>query len=354
MPIPTSAKKTFFAVLKVAISVTILSWLFYDAAQENQFSEIANREKNWAWLTTALLLCLLAHFISFVRWRMLVQAIDIPFSTVDAIRIGLIGVFFGLFTLGVVGGDSLRIYYASRHAKDKLAQVICSVFADRAIGMLTMFSIATVGFVVLNIDFDNPENPQKLKTLKYACLLISIATAIGWGTVLGFVFAPKLLSTSISRGLSWVPKVDELAKQLASVVLLYRSRMGVLFASVLWSIAVNICFIGSVYLIAVGLNIVHPPLAKHCVIAPISMASNAIPLPGGLGGMEFVLSFFYDAMSTQNAKLEYGIVVALVFRFMLITMASIGAVAWFANRKQIQAVVEEHEKAVDSTSKNAS
>ena len=341
-PIPW--KKTLIAIVKIAVSVAILAWLFNKAQQDNQFTEIASREKNWLWLATALTLVLLGHMISFVRWRMLVNALDIPFNTFDAIRIGLVGVFFALFAFGLVGGDSLRIYYATRDAKQKLAEVVCSVFTDRAIGMLVMFSIATVGFLFVDINVEGAEHPEKLTTIRYLCMLISLATAIGWAVVVAFLFSPSILSAGPIDKLKNLPGVGNIIKQFSEVILLYRKRVHVLWAAVAWSVAVNLCFIGAIYLIAVGLNVTHPPLVQHFVIAPISTAANAIPFPGGLGGMEFVLSYFYDAVSSVTSQTEHGIAVAFAFRIALLLIAAFGAIAWFANRKVIRDIVDSSEK----------
>ena len=338
-----SWSKTLIAIVKIAISVAILTWLFNEAQKDNQFAEIAGREKNWAWLITAFFLCLLAHFISFVRWRMLVNALDIPFSTLDAIRIGLIGVFFQLFAFGLVGGDGLRIFYASRHAKKKLPEVVSSVFVDRAIGMLTMFSMGSIGFLFVELQMGSAENPEKLKTIRYLCTLLALATSIGWAVVVIFLVKPSILVSGPIDKLKQAPRIGGIIEQFAEVVLLYRKRVSVLWAAVAWSVGINVCFIVCIYLIAVGLNVTHPPFAQHFVIAPISTSANAIPLPGGLGGMEFVLSYFYDAVSTEATKTEHGISVAFTFRTTLLLIAALGAIAWFFNRKQIREIVDSDE-----------
>lgn len=338
----TSRKKLFFATIKIGLSATILGWLYYQARQEDQFSEIAAREKNWHWLILALMACLMAHVISFYRWKVLVRALDIPFTTRDAIRIGFIGAFFGyVFLLGVVAGDSLRVFYVARDAREKIAEVICTVFADRAIGMLTMFTFASIGFLVLGMDFEGATNQEKVEVIRFLCRLVVTATAMGWLVVAAFLLSPKIESSRLVIWLQSLPKIGRIIVQLADVVRLYRRQLGTLAKCFGLSLLVNFCLVATIYLIPLGINVQHPALSKHFLMSPISMAANAVPLP--MGGMELMLSYFYDAMSIVGSESNYGIVVAFTFRFMLLMLAAIGAIAWFANRRQIVKTVERPE-----------
>ena len=70
----------------------------------------------------------------------------------DAIRIGFIGSFFGLFAFGIIGSDTLRAFYVTRQAKDRMPEAICSVVADRIVGLITMFSFASVAFLLLDFE----------------------------------------------------------------------------------------------------------------------------------------------------------------------------------------------------------
>ena len=339
-----SGKKIVIAAIKIGLSAAILGWLYHQARQEDQFSVIATREKNWHWLILALLACLMAHVISFYRWKVLVRALDIPFTTRDAMRIGFIGTFFGyVFLLGVVAGDSLRVFYAARDARKKIAEVICTVFADRAIGMLTMFTFASIGFLLLGIDFDDARNPEKVEIIRILCRLIVTATVIGWLVVAGFLLSPKIESSRLMKWLENLPRIGGIIAQLADVVRLYRRRLGTLMNCFGLSLLVNLCLVTTIYLIPLGINVQHPSLAQHFLIAPISMAANAVPLP--MGGMELMLSYFYEAMSTAGMESKHGIVVAFTFRFMLLMLAAIGAVAWFANRRQIEKEVDRQDLA---------
>ena len=60
-----------------------------------------------------------------------------------------------------------------------------------------------------------------------------------------------------------------------------------------------------------------------------------------------MLSYFYEAVSSESTKTEHGIVVAFAFRIALWLIASVGAIAWFVNRKQIRRIVDSAESMRD-------
>ena len=140
-------RKQIIFFVKVLVSVSILSYLIYTASQKGQWELLRDSPKRWHWVGLGVLACLSANLVSFYRWYLLVRALDVPFKLVDAIRISFIGVFFGLIAFGVVAADSLRAVYATRHMKNRTPEAITSVLVDRLIGLMTMFSVATVAFV---------------------------------------------------------------------------------------------------------------------------------------------------------------------------------------------------------------
>lgn len=328
--------KYLVSTIKIAASAGILYWLYSRASNENGFADLIASPKLWHWLLVGFILCLLAHLISYYRWGILVRALGIDFSTTDATRIGLVGLFFGLFAFGVVGGDSLRIYYAARQAKNRIADIFCSVFLDRALGMLTMFTFATIGYVWIGVDY-GAADPENLRNVQLVCKLIAAATLVGWLIIGVYFLTPGLANSRLISWLRQLPRVGAIFGQLMDSVLLYREKISVILTTMGLSVLVNLCFVGAVFFLAMGLGVVHPPLAKHFVIAPISMAANAIPLPGGIGAMESMLAFFYAALST-NDEIGPGFVVAIGFRIMLLILAGFGAIAWFTSREQISSL----------------
>lgn len=321
----------FFA--KVLISISILSYLFYSAWQQGEWEQLRDSPKRWHWVGLGVLACLGANLISFYRWQLLVQALDVPFKLIDAVRIGFIGTFFGLVAFGVVAGDSLRAFYATRHVKNKTPEAITSVLVDRLIGLLTMFSIATVSFLFFDPAELGEELSEKIQLLKLIGWFVVACTACGYVAMTVLFFTPQLSKTKLFGRLVGLPKVGPIIEKLSGAISLYRDQLPTIAFAFLLSVGVNLCFVTAIYSLAIGLTENNPSFTDHFVIEPIAMVSNAVPLPGGIGGMEFAMQYLYIAFGSSN-----GVVAGFAMRFSLLLVHAIGGVMWFLNREQVAGI----------------
>ena len=330
-----NVKRILITAFKFALSIGILAYLFNTARQDKQFEGFLTSGKQWGWIAIGFLAVLGAYLISFFRWRVMVRALDLPFTAFDAVRIGFISSFFSLFAFGVIGGDALRAFYVTRQMRDRAPEAICSVVADRLVGLLTMFTVASAAFLLLDTASIASTHPGKMATLTLACRMVLTLTCAGIAGVITVLLAPQIVKTKSYRKLYTLPRIGPIVVRLTEVVLVYRSKPAAVFACVLMSIGVNVCFVISIYAIAAGLTESYPSFASHFLIGPISMVANAAPLPGGLGGMELALSFLYEAFSCTT-----GVIVAFAFRFDLLCISAMGAAFWFMNRSKVADVWE--------------
>lgn len=333
-------KRHLITAVKFALSIGILAYLFNTARQDDQFDGFLTSQKQWGWIAMGLLSCFGAHLISFLRWRVMVRALGLPFTRFDAIRIGFISSFFSLFAFGVLGGDTLRAFYVTRQIRDRVPEAICSVIADRVIGLLTMFSVASLAFLFLDTATIGSEHPAKLATLNYACVVVLTFTLVGIAGVITVFLAPQIVKSGWYRRLYTIPRIGSIVSRLTEVVLVYRSKPWAVLQCLIMSIGVNLCFVMSIYSIAAGMTQSYPSLADHFLIEPISMVANAAPLPGGLGGMELALKFLYEAFSFNT-----GVIVGFSFRFALLCISALGAVFWFLNRSKVAELMDANEEA---------
>ena len=267
---------------------------------------------------------------SFYRWQLLVRALDLPFRLVDSIRIGFIGLFFGLFAFGVVGNDSLRAFYAARQAKDRVSAAVTSVLADRVIGLITMFTVAAVAFCSVDLSTLAASYPEKARALSVVGWFVLACTGCGYAGLAVLCFTPTLKRTRLFQWFIKLPKIGGILEKVSEAVVMYRGRSGVILASFGLSAMVNCCFLLSMFSLAKGLTSGHPTLSEHLIIEPLAMVSNAAPLPGGIGGLEFAMKFLYLAFNSAN-----GVIVGFAFRIVFLLVSAIGAFFWFANRETV-------------------
>ena len=336
-------KRLAITLIKFLVSFAILAWLFNKARQDGEFEKMWTSQKNWGWLTVGVLGCFGAHVLSYIRWQFLVRALGLPFTFFDAIRIGFIGSFFNLFAFGVVGGDSLRAFYVVRQTKNRAPEAIASVVMDRVIGLLTMFSFAAGTYLFFDFSQLTGADPEKLSQIKLVCQFAFIATAIGICGFVTMMFSPAITNSKWFGRLMELPKVGPLIRKLTDMVNIYRSRPGTIVVSFMLSIGVNLCFVIGIFAIAAGITQTYPSVAEHFMVAPLSMVANAVPLPGGVGGMEFALPLLYRGVAEVAVPESHGVVVAFAFRFVLLSIAAIGAFAWFLNRNQLKTMMDEKE-----------
>ena len=269
--------------------------------------------------------------LGFVRWHTLVRAFDLPFKMIDAIRLGFIGLFFCVFTIGVAGGDTMRAIYVCRLAPGRKTEVIASVVFDRLIGLLTMVCIAALAFTQLNMTDNSIDKPNEV-ALHYAgrfTLLLATVGVVGFSVLLTI---PELQKLKWTR--TWllklfaIPKLGVFIRKMTEVVSVYRDQPMAIITSFLLSVGVNICFALTIFTIAVGLGASRPELSQHFLIEPIAMVANSLPLPGGIGGMEAAVAFLYKVLAGGN-----GVIVAFTFRLFMLIVSAIGGAVWLMNKE---------------------
>ncbi len=328
--------KYLITIAKYGISFLILAWLYNQTKQADQFDVLWNSEKRYGWLVFALGVGVSTAIVSFYRWYLLVRALDLEFSFFDAVRLGFLGNLLNLMSVGVLGGDALKSVFLARQIPGRAPEAVASVIFDRAIGLLAMFSFASVAYLLTDFSGLDLKHAAENKALHWVCLVTIALSLIGYAGLGVLFFTPRFHKTKLYKRIAKLPKVGGLFKRLVQVALAYRNRFGSVVAAFLLSILVNIGFATSFFSIARGISDTHPSAAQHLVISPIAMVANAVPLPGGLGGMEAAVNYLYRAFSSTEIPSEHGFVVALGFRFILLFVAAIGLVYYLSSKREIK------------------
>lgn len=336
-------KNLLLTIVKFAISAGLIYYLFRQATHSDDFETLFRSDKQWRWLALGFVACLTGFVLGFVRWHSLVRALDLPFKMIDAIRLGFIGLFFCVFTIGVAGGDTMRAIYVCRQSPGRKTEIIASVVFDRLIGLLTMVGVAALAFAQLNVGqlSVTPANEVALRYAGRFTMLLAIVGFLGFAVLLAI---PELQRFKWTR--SWllrlfaIPRLGDFIRKMTDVVSIYRDRWKTIFISFLLSVGVNICFAVTIFAIAVGLGASRPDLSQHFLIEPIAMVANALPLPGGIGGMEAAVAFLYKVLAGGN-----GVIVAFTFRFFMLIVSAVGGVVWLLNKETFALAAQQLEDA---------
>jgi glycosyltransferase 2 family protein len=332
-------RKAILVFIKFAISIAILGWLYYQAETSGQIDSFLVADKQWPWLFAALVTVFLTFMVSFTRWYLLVRAVGLPLSWHDSIRFGFIGQTMNFVAFGTLGGDAIKAVLIYRQVKSRAAEAFASIAADRALGLLAMVSVTSFAFLFFDFSDVIESHPDQWKYIQTVCYVAIGATIAGVTGIVVVFMVPAIQSRQfVERARRWPLMAKAIAK-IVSIARAYRDRWLVLLIAFGLSLVINLLFASTIYFIARGVAPNHPTFLQHFVIAPISMVANAVPLPGGIGGMEFALNNLYNAMTqAEDASDKQGFVVSVVFRLMLLSVAATGLPIYFINRRRISSL----------------
>ncbi|MEC9092476.1 MAG: lysylphosphatidylglycerol synthase transmembrane domain-containing protein [Planctomycetota bacterium] len=330
-----------FTVLKFGFAIGIVGFLVYKASSSDQFQSIVQSEKQWGFLWAGQVLVTAGISLSFIRWRRLVQAVGIPFSYLDCLRIGFVGHMFGSVSIGTFGADAVRIYFVSRENPDHKALALVTVFVDRVCGLLGLFMLTTLTMFAFRYFGDSAILMSDLGTLQAITWIALGLTCTGLIGFSGLFVFPHVKNTKGFRRLVQLRWIGPLLEKALEAGIVYQQRPQVLVLALLQSIGVHVLLTLSVFCVAVGLRVEHPSLGDHFIISPISHLASVLPLPGGIGGLEGFLWFFYRSIGDQSVNTT-GLIVALAYRIETLVVAVVGVLFYLKGRQQIDELVDQH------------
>jgi uncharacterized membrane protein YbhN (UPF0104 family) len=172
-----------------------------------------------------------------------------------------------------------------------------------------------------------------------------VCTAIGTGCIL-WVLTPGFTRGAVSEILATLPKVGPIVVRLIVAVRMYRRRLGVLAGAFIMSLGVHAMGALGIYLVARGLGGSVPSLGYHYVIVPMGMIVGILPLPmSGLGAFEAVMEFLYlNAAGGVVVSKGQGLVVALGYRIITVTIAVVGLFYYLGSRREVAEAMKESER----------
>jgi uncharacterized protein (TIRG00374 family) len=346
--IAAGLKKFLPLALKYGISFAILGYLFYKTAQNDTFHTLWEQPKNWWLLAAAFLLSFASVAITFYRWYLLVAALGVPFTIKDAFRLGFLGYLLNFFTLGVIGGDVLKTVAVAKQQPSRSTEIFASVALDRLIGLYALFATAAVAYLAIDIKSETAGDGATFAAAIKICQISLVVTIVGAvGSALALL--PGFTTLKLWDSLGRVPKVGGLISRLVDAARIYRRKVHVLLAASGLSFIVHSMNAVAVYLISRGLPLSEGELSLglHFIVVPIAMVANCVPLPGGLGAMEFSLDFLYRAFSPSNVATGHGFVVALAFRVITMVIAMVGVFYYLSARREVSELIHEAEHVVD-------
>jgi len=312
----SNVKSRILAFVKIAVLVGIVAWLISTFPKKN-WEALVEQDKNWLLLAQAFVMILIAHLFSFWRWQVLVQSLGVPFSLLEAIRLGFLGTLLNLVSVGSVGGDVFKAIEAARKVEKKRAEVVASVLVDRALGLLGLMMVAGIGLSLA---------PTLSLTMKWIWLGAIAFSTVGLSVIILIVVAGHRVPI---QWINRVPVVGHTLHRVTHACMVFQGRPRLVFELLGASLMVHCCFTLACWLISNSLYATAPSLAEHFMAIPPAMAAATLPLtPGGVGVQEMAIDNLFRELPNLPTDFS-GLIVAIFLRGMIVCVAMIGAVYYF-------------------------
>ena len=335
-------------VLKIGISVALLAFLGWRASQDEKLPELINGPKDWVMLGMALGCVFLAVLVTILRWHMLLRTLGLEFSMRESLRAGFMGYLFNLLPLGLAGADAVKAGFLIHRNPTHKTEAIATVLIDRVIGLYALLVLA--GGAALLIDFNSLEfrSPDDRTRTIFLCRLAQYL-GIFSTVVFGLMLIPGATELKLWDRLEHVAGVGGVFKKLVAAMRTYRQASGRLLVAVAMSFAVHTLYVGMVYFAGRGLLSPQPEISAHFVFTPICMVAGALPI----GAFEATLNAMYYVFSPAGVPSSQGLLIAVTYRVLQISVATIGVFYYLAGRQEVKQLLDEVEAEAEAEAEAA-
>jgi uncharacterized membrane protein YbhN (UPF0104 family) len=313
-------------IIRIAIGVAVVAILIVRTPDRAQLRH-ALASAHVSWVVGAALALFAGIFISALRWRAYLDALELymPFPTV--LRLYYVGTFFNAFLPSGIGGDAYKAVRIGR-ARGGITPAFASVFLDRFAGFIGLAGIGAIGALVTLASGQ--------KHLRVALIAVVLSVGMGMGALILLIGGERLL------GRGRLIKEHGIGGKLRGAVRAIHAAgghppaaargyaYGVVFQ--LLVLVYHVC-------IAHALNITSVSVAAMTGVVVIAALATLIPLsPGGLGFRE---TAYVWALGTFGVKHDTALAFALLILVVLLLTSAAGGIVYIIAGGDVPADVEE-------------
>lgn len=287
------------------------------------------------YLLLALVIAVCSTMLTFVRWYILVRAVELPFRFLDTFRLGFIGLFFNSFMPGSVGGDVIKAAALARE-QNRRAVAVATVIMDRAIALWALiWFVALLGCGFWLSGLLVGQGAEQCRTIVVLAWIVVGSSMSLW---MGLGLLPHWRAERFAGQLEGLPKVGAAVAELWRAVWMYRCRPRAVFGVLMLSWVGHVGFVFLFYCSVLTLwqpdsGQAIPTLAQHFLIVPIGLVIQAAPFfPGGAGIGELGFGLLYEWLGCSEAG---GVLGSLVQRIINWTLGLLGGLMYLRMRSSI-------------------
>jgi uncharacterized protein (TIRG00374 family) len=326
-------KDKLLNVAKVAISLGLIVYIFTRPTIRNvDWSTVLSEMRLWPWFL-GLAIYFVAIGFNVLKWQRLLQTLGVEVPYPNLYRHNLVGLFFALLPLSMVGGDIARGWDLARQVEGQAAPVAVSVLVDRLIGLAGFLLAAVIGMACAVVLLERPDLAWLLTTL--------IVVLAGYAVAFAVLMSQRLrqLVERLFR-LGPLERFLALYQRLSDSVQVYRTHGGALVVALLIQLltVLTTCVVNYLAAVAAGTDV---PLAWVFVLTPLTAFAPFLPsIASGLGWNQGVFVVLYAELAQLGANRPDAfaasvLVMSLAMQAIIIASSLPGAVLWWRRREAI-------------------
>ena len=262
----------------------------------------ALRNTRVAYLPLAVAASFAVTWLMAYRWRAILAARQLHFSTNQLFIYYLIGIFFTSFVPGGgVSGDVARLIYVDREVRDK-PLVLSTLVYERLIGVFTLLLIGLTATLITR-------SSRQTDPMIYISEAILAVASIAIATLMSEYVSSRLsrLIRTLGKRIGIARLADAAARTLESITELRRDGVLLLRTSLI-SILIRIVWSLGCYVVAWAMGL---PIGLLTLFAFISLVDLVRLMPisvGGLGVREWAIIVLFATLGiTREQALTFSI-----------------------------------------------
>jgi uncharacterized protein (TIRG00374 family) len=287
-----------FLGLRVAVITIGIVWAVYWLSRDRRWATLAVlfSRMNIGAFVLALGIFTACQVIIGFRWWLLLRVQYVFISVWAAVKLYFLGWFYNNFMPSSVGGDLVRAWYVTRHT-DKRFEAALSVFADRAIGLLSTLVIA--GFFYSVFLAGRGEEMQisgKRSSLTFLAQHASIIlyTFLAACVVVGVLLSYRRTRPIISKAVLYLySRSRQAAVKLVIAAKVYCKQPRIILMAFVLTVGTQILVITSFWILGVSMGI-SAGVKYYYVFFTLMWVVAAVPVSiGGAVVMEGGLAYLF-------------------------------------------------------------
>lgn len=317
-------KKFLIYLLKISAAVSIIWYMIH--SRRLNVKAIYGAKAHLDLIALSFLIMLIAIFVTFYRWKLLLKGQKIILSNKEVISLGFIGIFFTSVLPGAVGGDIIKSVYIAKKTKGRSVSSVLTVLLDRIIGLAALIIICAMGLL---INLKTVLNNTELMSLGIIIFISLLATII----MTFFGLSRRVRKNIIFNKLINKLPLSAFINKVYDSFHAYRDNHKYLTYSLLLSFVNHALNITIFYLIALALGFDQLGIFSYFFIVPLGLITMAIPItPAGIGvGQAAFLKLFEWAM---GIKTTIGADAITIWQLIFILISLFGAVFYISYKKK--------------------